>query len=289
MADGFARLIVGRDPARTLRRIAILVAGAAALLTWGILPVRGEGPSMQPTIRDGELLIVSRLSYALRAPRRGEVAAVRLAGERAVLIKRILAGPGDRLSIDGGQVVVNDVPIDEPYVVHRRPWRMAELTLGAGPVLRRRRQPGDADGTAYAGDGVAAAAGRAGGVVSRSWLTRGLLAAGAAVVLYWAWGWVFTSDEARVRAAVDALATTLSTAAADPLGQVAALGTLRRQLAEDVVVATGGGAEVRGRDAVAGLWQRLRTSAGITRVRAFDVEVVVTPDGQTARPAASSR
>jgi signal peptidase I len=131
VADGFARLIVGRDPARTLRRIAILVAGAAALLTWGILPVRGEGPSMQPTIRDGELLIVSRLSYALRAPRRGEVAAVRLAGERAVLIKRILAGPGDRLSIDAGQVMVNDVPIDEPHVVHRRPWRMAELTLGA--------------------------------------------------------------------------------------------------------------------------------------------------------------
>ena len=118
--------------------------------------------------------------------------------------------------------------------------------------------------------------------MSRSWLTRGLLAAGAAVVLYWAWGWVFTSDEARVRAAVDALAATLSTAADDPLGQVAALGTLRRQLAEDVVVATGGGAEVLGRDAVAGLWQRLRTSAGITRVRTFDVEVVVTPDGRTA-------
>ena len=30
------------------------------------------------------------------------------------------------------------------------------------------------------------------------------------------------------------------------------------------------------------MWQRLRTSAGITRVRTFDVEVVVTPDGGTA-------
>ena len=93
---------------------------------------------------------------------------------------------------------------------------------------------------------------------------------------------MFTSDEARVRAAVDALTTTLSTAAADPLGQVAALGTLRRQLAEDVVVATAAAPRFVGRDAVTGLWQRLRTSAGITRVRAFDVEVVVTPDGETA-------
>lgn len=132
MADGLARLVVGRDPARTLRRAGVLVVGAAVLLTVVILPVRGEGPSMYPTIRDGELLIVSRVSYRLRAPRRGEVVAVRLAGERAVLVKRILAGPGDRVAIDDGQVIVNDVALSEPYVAQRRPWRMAETTLAAG-------------------------------------------------------------------------------------------------------------------------------------------------------------
>jgi signal peptidase I len=129
MAEGLARLVVGRNPARTLVRVVVLVAGAALVVTYGILPVRGQGPSMQPTIRDGQLLIVSRVSYALRAPRRGEVAAVRLAGDEAVLIKRILAGPGDRIGIHEGQVVVNDVPIAEPYVELRMPWRMAEVTL----------------------------------------------------------------------------------------------------------------------------------------------------------------
>ena len=112
---------------------------------------------MQPTIRDGELLIVSRLSYRSATPRRGEVVAVRLAGDRAVLIKRILAGPGDGSRSTAARWSVNDVPIDEPYVGARaEPWRMAEVTLGAGPVLRRRRQPGDADGTAHDGDGLAA-------------------------------------------------------------------------------------------------------------------------------------
>lgn len=132
MADGLARLLVGRDPARTLRRVAILVAGAWLLLTYGILPVRGSGPSMQPTIRDGELLVVNRLSYALRDPRRGEVVAVRLAGERAVLVKRILAGPGDRLAINDGVVERNGVALDERYVQHRRAWNLAEQSLGAG-------------------------------------------------------------------------------------------------------------------------------------------------------------
>jgi signal peptidase I len=132
MADGLARLVVGRDPARTLVRVVVLVAVAALVITYGILPVRGQGPSMQPTIGDGQLLIVSRLSYRLRAPRRGEVVAVRLASDDAVLVKRILAAPGDRIGIDEGQVVVNDVALDEPYVEFRMPWRMDEVTLGAG-------------------------------------------------------------------------------------------------------------------------------------------------------------
>ncbi|MGD9904006.1 MAG: signal peptidase I [Vicinamibacterales bacterium] len=124
-------MIVGRNPARTLVRVVVLVAVAAVGLRWGILPVRGQGPSMQPTIADGQLLIVSRVSYAWRAPRRGEVVAVRLAGDEAVLIKRVLAGPGDTVRIDDGAVVVNEVAIAEPYVRFREPWRMAPVTLGA--------------------------------------------------------------------------------------------------------------------------------------------------------------
>ncbi|MGE0359689.1 MAG: signal peptidase I [Vicinamibacterales bacterium] len=129
MAEGLARIVVGRHPARTLVRALVLVGGAAALLTWGILPVRGQGPSMQPTIVDGQLLIVSKVSYRLRAPRRGEIVAVRLAGDEAVLIKRILAGPGDTIRIDDGTVTVNDVALAEPYVEFRRPWGMAETRL----------------------------------------------------------------------------------------------------------------------------------------------------------------
>jgi ketosteroid isomerase-like protein len=119
-------------------------------------------------------------------------------------------------------------------------------------------------------------------VVSRRLLGQVVIAVVAAVVLYAAWGWLFTSDEARVRAAIEELATTLSSEASDPLGQVAAIGALRRQLAADVVVNTGGGAQVRGRDAVAGFWQRVRTSSGAIRVRVFDVEVAVAPDGRSA-------
>lgn len=128
MATGLARLVVGADPRRTALRIGILLVAAWLLVSYGILPVRGEGPSMLPTIRDGQLMIVDTISYRIRRPRRGELAAVRW-DERAVLIKRIIAGPGDTIAIRDGVVDVNDVAIDEPYVRHRAPWNMAATTL----------------------------------------------------------------------------------------------------------------------------------------------------------------
>lgn len=62
MAEGIARLLVGANPARTALRVVVLVAAAALLVTFGILPVRGSGPSMLPTIQGGQLMIVGRLS-----------------------------------------------------------------------------------------------------------------------------------------------------------------------------------------------------------------------------------
>lgn len=131
MAEGLARLIVGANPARTaVRSLALIVAGAV-LVTYGILPVRGSGSSMLPTVKDGQLMIVGRLSYRLRRPRRGELAAVRLEDDRAVLIKRIIAGPGDGLAITRGVVAVNGVTLEEPYVSLRNPWQIDEFALRA--------------------------------------------------------------------------------------------------------------------------------------------------------------
>ena len=104
----------------------------------------------------------------------------------------------------------------------------------------------------------------------------------AAIAAYFLWGWLVPSAEDRVRAAVQDLAETLSSEASDPIGQVAALGRLRSRLAEDVVVTTGPGAEVRGRDAVTGLWQRVRASGDTVRVRVIELAVVVAEDGASA-------
>ncbi|MEP7117706.1 MAG: signal peptidase I [Acidobacteriota bacterium] len=130
MAEGIARLVVGANPARTAVRAVVLIGAGVLLVNYGILSVRGSGPSMLPNIQDGQLMIVSRLSFRWRPPRRGELVAVHLDDDRAVLIKRIVAGPRDRLTIARGVVEVNGVALAEPYVIFRSPWQVAEFQLG---------------------------------------------------------------------------------------------------------------------------------------------------------------
>lgn len=124
------RLVLGRRPLRTAKRIAVVVGAALVMFTFVLLPVRGVGVSMDPTIRPGEFVLVSRLTFRVRPPARGDIVAVQLAGRRVVYIKRLVALPGERLAMRGGQMIINGERLDEPYVVRRQAWHLDEVLLG---------------------------------------------------------------------------------------------------------------------------------------------------------------
>jgi signal peptidase I len=100
--------------------------------------------SMQPTLEIDDRMVVEKLTYLVREPRRGEI--VVFEGETFVdpyadessatrvvrgvgqflgivpasardFVKRVIGVEGDEVVIEGGQVFVNGEPIDEPYVV----------------------------------------------------------------------------------------------------------------------------------------------------------------------------
>lgn len=111
-------------------RVLALAAVAFITFTWLLTPVRTEGISMEPTYRSDSLKLVNRLSYTLSQPGRGDVVAIRLAGPSVVYVKRIVGLPGERVSFVGGVLHVNGAPMSEPYVIHRAPWNVPEVTLG---------------------------------------------------------------------------------------------------------------------------------------------------------------
>jgi len=125
----FRRLVFGSNPRRTSVRILVLAAAAFVLLRWIVTPVRTQGISMLPTFESGRLHLVNRIAYAFGPPARGDIVAIRLAGPHVLYIKRIVALPGERVRIVEGQVQINGVGLDEPYVRNRRPWETPEVQL----------------------------------------------------------------------------------------------------------------------------------------------------------------
>ena len=105
--------------------------------------------SMCPTLKVGDLLILDKVSIRLRRPERGDVvcfrpppALVKLlpdvsTGSTGVCaIKRIVALPGDKVSVLRGRLFVNGQAVEEPYLAEpRMGYRMRRLAVPAGHVF----------------------------------------------------------------------------------------------------------------------------------------------------------
>lgn len=124
------RLVFGRNPRRTAVRVLVLASLSFVVFRWVLIPIRAEGISMLPTYESGSLNFVNRLAYLFDKPSRGDIVAIKLAGPHVLYVKRIIALPGERISISAGQVYLNGMPLNEPYVRNRNPWEISEVTLG---------------------------------------------------------------------------------------------------------------------------------------------------------------
>lgn len=93
----------------------ITVAAVAILVATLWLPVlQIYGSSMTPTLQDGEIIFSAKASDF----KPGEIVAFYF--NNKILIKRVICGPGDWIDIDeDGNVYVNEVPLDEPYLTEK--------------------------------------------------------------------------------------------------------------------------------------------------------------------------
>ena len=93
----------------------VVVAAVAVLIATLILPVlQITGTSMEPTLYDGDIVVLVK-SDTLK---RGDLCGFYYSNK--ILIKRVIALPGEVITVDAdGYVVVNGEVLDEPYVTER--------------------------------------------------------------------------------------------------------------------------------------------------------------------------
>jgi signal peptidase I len=125
--------------------VALALGLALAIQAWIVKPYQIPSESMEPTLDVGQRVLVNRFLYHFQDPEIGDVivfhppagvdggdqcgvpGGVPKNGEPCAeptpgrsdqnFIKRIVAGPGDTLSVKGGHPVVNGVEVkDEPFI-----------------------------------------------------------------------------------------------------------------------------------------------------------------------------
>ncbi len=83
-----------------------------------VQPTKVRGQSMEPTLHSDEYLLVEKISYRLRAPRRGDVVVFKYPRDESEnYIKRVIAVPGETVEIVSGKVYVNGQALVEPYLL----------------------------------------------------------------------------------------------------------------------------------------------------------------------------
>jgi signal peptidase I len=115
----------GKDPRRGgvrswIRDLVVSVSVSAFIIIFLYQPVRVEGTSMLPMLKDQDRLFINKMAYRVGEIHRGDVVVFLYPHDHTKsYIKRVIALPGDELRIDRGLVYVNGRQIAENYVPRR--------------------------------------------------------------------------------------------------------------------------------------------------------------------------
>ncbi len=98
----------------TIWTLVVVAAASIILSTFLFSVLKTQGTSMEPVLADGQLVIAVKTNYF----ESGDVIAFYY--NNKVLIKRVIGHAGDWVDIaENGDVTVNEVLLDEPYVVDK--------------------------------------------------------------------------------------------------------------------------------------------------------------------------
>lgn len=96
----------------------VLVCVFAFVFVWYFgHQISNIGESMNPVIKNGDVVLVNRIIYDASTPKRGDIIVFKPKGNENLhsYIKRIIALPGESVEIKDGEIYVDDKKLEETY------------------------------------------------------------------------------------------------------------------------------------------------------------------------------
>ncbi len=133
-----ARAFGGRSLVREILETVLLTAVLFLVINTVTGRSQVNGSSMEPTLHNGQYLIISKITYWIHPPERGDIIVLHPPNNFGEdYIKRIVGLPGERIEVRDGKVWVEGVALDEPYIAsapnYPGTWTLGEeeyLVLG---------------------------------------------------------------------------------------------------------------------------------------------------------------
>jgi signal peptidase I len=130
-------LRVWRSQQENLRLVAIALVLALLIRTFVAEPRYIPSDSMLPTLHTGDRLVVDKVSYHFHQPEKGDIVVFEPPEQlqsqgyssSQVFIKRIIAKPGQIISVKGGKVYINDEPLSEDYIAEPPAYRLVSAQI----------------------------------------------------------------------------------------------------------------------------------------------------------------
>lgn len=96
--------------------LALLAVLLAFIFVFSVGMTTGNiGASMEPTINGGQTVLINRMDYLFHSPKRGDIVVFRPNGNEAThyYIKRVVALPGETISISDGRIYIDGYFVEE--------------------------------------------------------------------------------------------------------------------------------------------------------------------------------
>lgn len=115
--------------------IAIVVALALVFLIGKFVgqPYTIKGDSMDPTLKDGERVVVNIMGYKIGDLKKGNVIVFH-ANKKDDYVKRVIGVPGDKVQYKKDQLYINGKKQDEPYLNYNEKRKQVEYITGTFQV-----------------------------------------------------------------------------------------------------------------------------------------------------------